>query len=367
MAGADLPSFHGIIGRSAAMLALFSRIAQVAPLRVPVLIQGESGTGKELVATAIQRLSTRSGRPFERVNCADFTPELLRSELFGHERGAFSGAITRKVGLLSMVDGGTVFLDEVGELVAEARAMMLRFLQAGEGRPVGAVRNPRFDVRVISATHRDLAAAVRQGTFREDLYYRLRRGRLKVPPLRQRREDIPLLVEHFRRRLNESEGLSVAGVTPEAFTRLENHHWPGNVRELENLARRLAALYPQEVIGEALIETELNAGVAPALARTVTGDEGRGYSVAAGQIAGDEFGGAIERAIADLFRSFGASIPQGGLYHRVLHDLEAPLIAATLALTRGNQIRAAQVLGLNRNTLRKKIRDLNLRSVSSFR
>jgi len=233
MAGADLPSFHGIIGRSAAMLALFSRIAQVAPLRVPVLIQGESGTGKELVATAIQRLSTRSGRPFERVNCADFTPELLRSELFGHERGAFSGAITRKVGLLSMVDGGTVVLDEVGELVAEARAMMLRFLQAGEGRPVGAVRNPRFDVRVISATHRDLAAAVRQGTFREDLYYRLRRGRLKVPPLRQRREDIPLLVEHFRRRLNESEGLSVAGVTPEAFTRLENHHWPGNVRELE--------------------------------------------------------------------------------------------------------------------------------------
>src|SRR5262245_32012969 len=167
MAGAEA-SFHGIIGRSPAMLALFGRIEQVAPLRVPVLIQGESGTGKELVATAIQRLSTRSARPFERVNCADFTAELLRSELFGHERGAFSGAITRKAGLLSMVDGGTVFLDEVGDLVADARAMMLRFLQAGEGRPVGAVRTLRFDVRVISATHRDLAAAVREGTFRKE-------------------------------------------------------------------------------------------------------------------------------------------------------------------------------------------------------
>jgi DNA-binding NtrC family response regulator len=233
MAGPDLPSFHGIIGRSKAMQALFDRIAQVAPLRVPVLIQGESGTGKELVATAIQRLSARRDAPFERLNCADFTPELLRSELFGHERGAFSGANTRKVGLLSVVDGGTVFLDEVGELVADARAMMLRFLQTGEGRPVGGVRTLRFDVRVISATHRDLAVAVREGTFRDDLYYRLRRGRLKVPPLRQRREDIPILVEHFRRRLNETEGLSVAGVTSEAFARLQGHHWPGNVRELE--------------------------------------------------------------------------------------------------------------------------------------
>ena len=227
MAESNSASFHGIIGRSAAMRALFGRIEQVAPLRVPVLIQGESGTGKELVATAIQRLSTRSERPFERVNCADFTPELLRSELFGHERGAFSGAITKKVGLLSVADGGTVFLDEVGELVSEARAMMLRFLQAGEGRPVGGVRTLRFDVRVISATHRDLAAAVGEGTFREDLYYRLRRGRLKVPPLRQRREDIPLLVAHFRHRFNENEGMSVAGVTPEALSRLEDHHWPG--------------------------------------------------------------------------------------------------------------------------------------------
>ena len=164
MVGSDPPSFHGIIGRSAAMQALFDRIAQVAPLRVPVLIQGESGTGKELVATAIQRLSARRDAPFERLNCADFTPELLRSELFGHERGALSGANTRKVGLLSVVDGGTVFFDEVGELVADARAMMLRFLQAGEGRPVGGVRTLRFDVRVISATHRDLTAAVREGT-----------------------------------------------------------------------------------------------------------------------------------------------------------------------------------------------------------
>jgi DNA-binding NtrC family response regulator len=233
MESADLPSFHGIIGRSAAMQEFFGRIEQVAPLRVPVLIQGESGTGKELVATAVQRLSARSRGPFEKINCADFTPELLRSELFGHERGAFSGASVKKVGLLSTADGGTVFLDEVGELIADARAMMLRFLQSGEGRPVGGVRTLKFDVRVIAATHRDLAAEIREGAFRADLYYRLRRARLKVPPLRQRREDIPHLVEHVRRRINESEGLSVAGVTPQALARLEDHNWPGNVRELE--------------------------------------------------------------------------------------------------------------------------------------
>jgi DNA-binding NtrC family response regulator len=233
MADAGPPSFHGIVGRSAAMQELFGRIEQVAPLRVPVLIQGESGTGKELVASAVQRLSARSASPFEKINCADFTPELRRSELFGHERGAFSGAVAKKVGVLSVADGGTVFLDEVGELIADARAMMLRFLQSGEGRPVGGVRTLKFDVRVIAATHRDLAAEVRDGAFRADLYYRLRRACLKVPPLRQRREDIPLLVEHFRRQVNASEGLSVEGVTPEALARIENHRWPGNVRELE--------------------------------------------------------------------------------------------------------------------------------------
>jgi DNA-binding NtrC family response regulator len=227
------PAFCGMVGRSAAMQALFRRIERVAPIDVPVLIVGESGTGKELVATAIQQLSARRGRPFEIVNCGALTRELLPSELFGHERGAFTGAVARKDGLLKVADGGTLFLDEVGELPPDAQAMLLRFLQHGEIRPVGSTRMLRVDVRLIAATHRDLEALVERGAFREDLYYRLRRVVLEVLPLRARREDIPLLVEHVRLHANESYGLVVDGVTRQALAVIENSPWPGNVRELE--------------------------------------------------------------------------------------------------------------------------------------
>jgi two-component system, NtrC family, response regulator HydG len=233
MAGSDLPSFHGIIGRSAPMRALFRRIARVAPIDVPVLIQGESGTGKELVASAIHRLSRRADRRYEAINCADLTRDLLRSELFGHERGAFSGADRSKVGLVVAADGGSVFLDEVGEVAADAQAMLLRFLQSGEGRAVGATATIRVDVRIIAATHRDLVATGERGAFREDLYYRLQRVVLTVPPLRERREDIPLLVEHVRRQINARYGLAVGGVGKDALDLLLSHTWPGNVRELE--------------------------------------------------------------------------------------------------------------------------------------
>ncbi|MCK6557499.1 sigma-54 factor interaction domain-containing protein, partial [Candidatus Binatia bacterium] len=187
MAGTGCPSFHGMVGQSAAMRALFERIERVAPLDVPVLILGETGTGKELVARAIQRLSRRAGRPFETINCGALTRELLPSELFGHERGAFTGAVQWKTGLLAAADGGTVFLDEIGELPADAQAMLLRFLQDGEIRPVGSTRTTRVDVRLIAATHRDLEAEIERGAFRDDLYYRLRRVVLEVPPLRLRR------------------------------------------------------------------------------------------------------------------------------------------------------------------------------------
>jgi two-component system, NtrC family, response regulator HupR/HoxA len=228
-----LPGFEGLVGQSAAMLALFDRIRRVAPFDVPVLILGETGTGKELVAAALHRLSRRRQARFEAVNCGALARELLRSELFGHERGAFTGALERRPGLLREADGGTVFLDEVAELAPEAQAMLLRFLGEGEVRAVGASRAGHVDVRIIAATHRDLRAAMSEGRFREDLYYRLRGVVLTVPPLRARLEDLPLLVEHIRRGANARHGLAIDGVTGGALARLAAYPWPGNVRELE--------------------------------------------------------------------------------------------------------------------------------------
>lgn len=233
MASTELPSFHGIIGRSAPMHALFAKIERIAPIDVPVLIIGETGTGKELVARAVQQLSRRSGRRFETVNCGALTRELLLSELFGHERGAFTGAVTRKEGLLAAADGGTVFLDEVGEVPVDAQAMLLRFVQHGEIRAVGSTHTRRVDVRLIAATHRDLVAEIDGGTFREDLYYRLRRVVIEVPPLRARREDIAPLVEHIRVQANRRYGLAIECLTPDALRSIENAPWPGNVRQLE--------------------------------------------------------------------------------------------------------------------------------------
>jgi DNA-binding NtrC family response regulator len=242
MAREDLPSFHGIIAQSAAMQALFREMEAFASSRLPVLIRGESGTGKELVAAAMQRMSGRRARAFRTINCADFKSDLLRSELFGHERGAFTGAVGKKEGLLTALDGGTVFLDEIGELRPRAQSMLLRFLQDGEGLAVGATHSVRVDVRVIAATHRDLEAAVQLGEFREDFYYRLWGAILDVPALRARPEDIPLLVEHFRVRWNQEDDLAVDGFTREALALLEADPWPGNVRELERVVHRAMTL-----------------------------------------------------------------------------------------------------------------------------
>jgi two-component system response regulator GlrR len=224
------------------MQALFHRLARVAAVDVSVLIVGETGTGKELVAAALHRLSARRAARFEPVNCGALSRELVRSELFGHERGAFTGAVERHAGVLREADGGTVFLDEVGELPHDAQAAMLRFLGTGEVRPVGLTRTLHVDVRVLAATHRDLPAAVRGGTFREDLYYRLREVVLRVPPLRERLDDLPLLVEHCRRRFNARYGLAIDGITPAAAQGLATYPWPGNVRELEAVLREAMVL-----------------------------------------------------------------------------------------------------------------------------
>src|ERR1700678_3471875 len=356
-----------LIGRSPAMQDIYRSLARLMQTDLTVMVTGESGTGKELVARALHDYGKRKSGPFVAINMAAIPRDLIESELFGHEKGAFTGANARSVGRFEQAEGGTLFLDEIGDMPMEAQTRLLRVLQQGEYTTVGGRTPIKTNVRIVAATNKDLRFAIQQGTFREDLFFRLNVVPIRLPPLRERPEDIPDLVRAFFQR-GSSEGLPVKTFEPAAMERLRRYPWPGNVRELENLTRRLAALYPQEVIGEALIESELSAGASPMFPPPAAGDDGRKrVGPTAAQISGDGFDAAMERAVADLFHSFGGASPQVGLYHRVLHDLEAPLIAATLTWTRGNQIKAAEILGLNRNTLRKKIRDLNLRGVASFR
>jgi two-component system nitrogen regulation response regulator GlnG len=238
---------------------------------------------------------------------------------------------------------------------------LLRVLQQGEYTTVGGRTPIKTNVRIVAATNKDLRYAIQQGAFREDLFFRLNVVPLRLPPLRERTEDIPDLVRHFFQR-GAAEGLAPKTLDAAAMDRLRRYPWPGNVRELENLTRRIAALYPQEDIAESLIEAELGLN-APlqSLSAPIGGDLGGPQRESAA--AQEQFVSGLERHVAELFRSFGDSLPPVGLYHRVLRDLEVPLIVATLTVTRGNQIKAAEILGLNRNTLRKKIRDLDLRGV----
>ncbi len=355
-----------IVGRSPAMQDIFRVLARLMQTDLTVTISGESGTGKELVARALHDYGKRKNRPFVAINMAAIPRDLIESELFGHEKGAFTGAAARSVGRFEQAEGGTLFLDEIGDMPMEAQTRLLRVLQQGEYTTVGGRTPIKSNVRIVAATNKDLRLAIQQGAFREDLFFRLNVVPIRLPPLRERSEDIPDLLRAFFQR-GAGEGLPVKTIEPAAMERLRRYGWPGNVRELENLARRLAALYPQDVIGEALIEAELSAGTPPPLPSTAGSEGARQRAVPiAAQSAGEGLDVAMERAIADLFRSFGGANPPAGLYHRVLRDLEAPLIAATLALTRGNQIKAAELLGLNRNTLRKKIRELNLRGMPTF-
>ena len=249
-----------MVGRSPAMEALFAQIAKVAPTRTRVLITGESGTGKELIARAIHRESPLRDKPFVKVNCAAIPPELIESELFGHERGAFTGATARKKGLFELADGGTIFLDEVGDMIVSAQAKVLRVLQSGEFNRVGGEQTLKADVRVVAATNRDLQAAVATGQFREDLYFRLNVVPLRAPALRERAEDMPLLAQSFVEQICRENGMKAKTIAPEALALLAAYPWPGNVRELRNVIERLVILsdegigvgdLPEEIVAEA--------------------------------------------------------------------------------------------------------------------
>ncbi|HTJ01149.1 MAG TPA: sigma 54-interacting transcriptional regulator, partial [Methylovirgula sp.] len=280
------------------------------------------------------------------------------SELFGHEKGAFTGAAQRSAGRFEQAEGGTLFLDEIGDMPMEAQTRLLRVLQQGEYTTVGGRTPIKTNVRIIAATNKDLRGLIQQGLFREDLFFRLNVVPLRLPPLRERTEDIPDLVQHFFA-LAAGEGLPLKHIEPAALERMKRHRWPGNIRELENLTRRLAALYPQEIIGETLVDTELSADSSPLLPGFAPPPTADGSVKDADRPA--NLTEAVERHLAELFKSYGEALPPPGLYHRVLRELEYPLISAVLAATRGNQIKAAELLGLNRNTLRKKVRDLDIR------
>ena len=339
-----------LVGRSPAMQEIYRVLARLMGTDLTVLINGESGTGKELIARALHDYGKRRNGPFVAVNMAAIPRELIESELFGHEKGAFTGATTRSPGRFEQADGGTLFLDEIGDMPVEAQTRLLRVLQEGEYTSVGGRTAIRANVRIVAATHRDLRQLVSHGLFREDLYFRLNVVPIRIPPLRERTEDIPELVRYFQAGLSE-QGLPAKTLDPAAMKRLQAYRWPGNVRELENLVRRLSALYSHETLGLDVVEAELSED--PPAASTPV----------AGVPTSDGLSGAVERHLRTYFNAHRNELPAAGLYDRVLREIERPLIELSLSATGGNQIKAAHLLGLNRNTLRKKIRELDIHVV----
>lgn len=337
-----------LIGRSPAMQEIYRVLARLMGTDLTVLITGESGTGKELVARALHEYGKRKNGPFVAINMAAIPKELIESELFGHEKGAFTGADSRAVGRFEQAQGGTLFLDEIGDMPIEAQTRLLRVLQQGEYTTVGGRTAMKTDVRIIAATNRDLRQFVRQGLFREDLFYRLNVVPLRLPPLRERTEDIPDLIRHFLLQAQE-DGLPIKSIDNEAIEVLKRHKWPGNVRELENLVQRLIALYSEEVIDANVIAMELQPEANTPALDVLPEDE--------------NLSTAVERHISKYFAAHPGSLPPSGLYDRVVREIERPLITLSLDATNGNQIRTAELLGLNRNTLRKKIRELDIQVV----
>jgi DNA-binding NtrC family response regulator len=319
--------FENLIGSGPAMRRVFATLQKVAETDLTVLVRGESGTGKELVAQALHQRSTRRQRPFVAVNCAAINRELVESELFGHEKGAFTGADARRQGRFESADGGTIFLDEIGDMPLETQAKVLRVLQERCFERVGGTRAIQVDVRVVAATHRNLEEEVRRGRFREDLYYRLRVVEIELPPLRERREDLPALAQRFLERVTERLGLEKKRLGESALAKLGRHAWPGNVRELQNALERAAVLAPGPVIEEADLPLAGGAAEPPA----------------AGPADADvsSFAEAKRRAVEGFERAY---------------------LLAALRRSGGNVSRAAESIGMVRQSLQQKIRELGLRS-----
>jgi two-component system nitrogen regulation response regulator GlnG len=341
-----------LIGRSPAMQEIYRTLARLMSTDLTVMIAGESGTGKELIARALHDYGKRRNGPFVAINMAAIPRELIESDLFGHEKGAFTGATARHPGRFQQAEGGTLFLDEIGDMPLDTQTRLLRVLQDGEYTTIGGRTPIRSNVRIIAATHRDLRQLIRQGLFREDLFYRLNVVPIRVPPLRERTDDIPDLVRHFLAQA-VAEGLPRKAIEPAAMERLKGHRWPGNVRELENLVRRLAALYSRESIGPEVIDEEL--AEAPPAAPSAPDQSESSLSA------------AVEHHLREYFAAHESELPAAGLYHWVLKEIERPLLALSLAATNGNQVKAAHMLGLNRNTLRKKIRELDIHVIRGLK
>jgi two-component system, NtrC family, nitrogen regulation response regulator GlnG len=329
-----------LVGRSAAMQDIYRALARLMQTDLTVMITGESGTGKELVARALHNFGKRRNGPFVAINMAAIPRDLIEAELFGHEKGAFTGATSRSSGRFEQAEGGTLFLDEIGDMPMDAQTRLLRVLQEGEYTMVGGRTPIKSNVRIIAATHRDLSQMIRQGLFREDLYYRLNVVPIRLPPLRERVDDIGDLVQHFLR-ASQRDGEPTKTISPDAIRFLQSYSWPGNVRELENLVRRLSALYADENISLEIVQSEISVGDRQTLAS------------ATGPV---DISTAVESHVAQMLREHEPNLPPSGLYQRVIDRVEAPLIAMALNACGGNQIKAADLLGLNRNTLRKKIR-----------
>ncbi|WP_342640804.1 sigma-54-dependent transcriptional regulator [Rhodoligotrophos ferricapiens] len=353
-------TFDGLIAESPAMAAVARLGRRAAASNIPILIEGESGVGKEMIARAIQGESDRRGKPFVTVNCGAIPENLVESILFGHEKGSFTGAVQKHIGKFQEADGGTLFLDEVGELPADIQVKLLRAIQEGEIDPVGARKPVKINIRIISATNRDMIDMVKRGAFREDLYYRLNVFPIMVPPLRERLADIPPLVEHFIVRFAAEEGRKIRGISPRALAMLQSYSWPGNVRQLENAVFRAIVLCEGDM---------LEVDDFPQIAAQVKGYEARIPPAPPPREPAKPTGPAVlglEGEDAASGQIAGTGVPLGipavtsGGHIRKLEEVEADMIRLAMQRYRGQMSEVARKLGIGRSTLYRKIRDLGL-------